>query len=260
MNCKVCGNEIKDNWKYCRYCGTKLKDTKPSSPKLDEIKSEIREEMRNAEEPHIEEGTKVETEQQVFDKELYYRVLASRSKRRQLAEKKSELLEEVESWLEQVKSGIVKTDYAKPRIEELKKEVKKIIEEEKQYNSLPEELPIEVLLDQIEEAREKFNKLREIKKSSNISKETIREAKQQYLENLELLEGQRATVNGYLRKWLDELKEEINKKRRERENLYLKKELEEITEEEYKKRNNDLVEKIAELDHVIKSVQMLLAA
>lgn len=252
MNCQVCGNEIKSTWKYCRFCGTKLEVL----PKLEDTPTKNEEEL-------IEDAVKDEPKQKEeieFDKDLYYRILATRSRRKRLAERKEELLEEVNSLLEQVKSGLVKPDYAKPKISELKDQVKEITEEEKKFSSLPEELPYEVLLDEIDAAKEKFNRLLEIKKSESISKDTLQEAKKQYLENIQLLEGQKSTVVGHMRKWLHELKEKQNKLRKERETLYLKKELEELTKEEYERRNKELVEKLSELDQVIRLVQILIEA
>ncbi len=249
LNCPTCQNSIKENWKYCRFCGTKLERVE-QPPKVEEVH------LEESEAPAVEEKPKAKLPE--FDRGLYYRVLASRGKRRQLNEKKKQLLDEVNSLLEQVKSGLVSRDYALPKIQELKKEVQSLNEEAKTFSNLPEELPIETLIDQIESAREKFAKLQDLKGRSEISKETLREAKQQYLDNIELLMDQKSVVDGHLRNWLHDLKNELKTLRKDIEMLYIKRETGEIIEEEYTKRKKALADKINEVEQIIKAVEIMI--
>jgi chromosome segregation ATPase len=245
VTCPFCGQKINNNWKYCRFCGEKVE--------VQTTKNEIKETPEE-----ITEVEEVKEDKVVFDKNLYFSVLSTRSRRREISRKRSELLSEVNALLDQVKNGLTSKEYATSKIKEYRAEVDKLNKENEKFASLPDTLPIETLIDEIEAAEDRLEKLKDIKANENISKETIKDANRKYEENLALLRDQQSKINGHLRLWVNQLKSDLTEKRKELEMLYVKKEMGEITDEVYQERKTNAAEKITELDNVVKTVEIML--
>lgn len=242
--CESCTREVQDSWKYCRYCG----------------KVQPKREQRDTDEKiDISEQTTEISEIEIkFNKDLYFKVLSTRSHRSKIIKEKKEVLNSVNSLLEQVQSGLVTREYALPKIKELKNKVTALSEEEKKYEDLPDKLPLEVLLDEIDAANTRLRKLDDLKSDPAITKETIREAKVQSEESLKLLKDQQSMINGHLRNWQADLKSKLNSERKELEHLYIRVKTGEIIEETYEERKTEKSIEITTMDGVLKLVSRML--
>lgn len=246
LACPSCDQIINTNWKYCRFCGVKLDIQVKQEPVVEEPAIE---EPEDIDEPEPEPE---------FNADLYYKVLSSRGKRRTLNQQRKELLDEVNSLLEQVKSGLTSRDYALPKIKSLKSQVESLNAEAEKFSNVPETLPLETLLDEIESAENRLEKLKDMKADDNISKNTLKEAQKRYEENITLLRDQQSKVNGNLRTWNNGLKAKLKEKRKDLEMLYIKKETGELTESAYAERKDGLVKEINDLDNITKTVDLML--
>ncbi len=246
FKCDSCNRNVQATWKYCRYCGS-------VQPKRNESLS------TNNEVSSISDlETIPETEEVAFDRDLYHKVLSTRSHRSELIEEKKKLLESVNSLLEQLQSGLINRDYALPKITELKTKVKTVTEEEKQYEDMPEKLPLEVLLDEIDAAKNRMKKLEDLKNDPAISKEAIKDAKVQSEEALRLLKEQQSMVNGHLRNWQADLKTQLAKDRKELEQFYIRFKTGELTEEAYEERKSKKSKEITTSDGVLQLISRML--
>jgi len=249
--CSRCSNQVQSSWKYCRFCGNKLEfaEKKVAEPVTQGADLKI-------EEPEPKEEL---SEEYSFDKKLYYRVLSTRAERSVIMKRKEEIRGEIDSLIEQLQAGLVGKDHVLPKVKELKEEVKKINDENKSYSNIPDELPVEILNDQIIAAKQRLRKIDLLKSDDNLSKDTIREAKSRTEKSLELLRDQQSKIFGHLRSWKDQLKSDIEEVRKDIELLYVRVKTEEITEETYKDKKEKLVKSIQNDEEVLASLEQILA-
>ena len=193
-----------------------------------------------------------------FNRELYYEVLSTRSLRLELINRKKDLMGAIDALLDQVQSGLVTRDYALPKIKEVKAQVAEVVQSEKQYENLPDKLPLEVLLDEIDAAEERLHKIEALKHDPAVSKEAIRDAKSNTEGSLDLLLDQQSKVNGHLRVWQSELRSELDVERKEVEQLYIRFKTAEITEEAYNERKNKKTEAITTKDRVMQLISNMI--
>ncbi|MHA2090127.1 MAG: hypothetical protein ACW98K_04645 [Candidatus Kariarchaeaceae archaeon] len=248
MKCNSCDREVQATWKYCRYCGS-------VQPKREIVVTQIESTETIEDLGSSQQEVQKEVE---FNRELYYDVLSTRSHRLELINRKKELMGAIDALLDQVQSGLVTRDYALPKIKEVKAQVVEVTQSEKQYENLPDKLPLEVLLDEIDAAEERLHKIDALKHDPVISKEAIRDAKNQSEESLDLLRDQQSKVNGHLRVWQSELRSELDGERKEVEQLYIRFKTGEITEEAYNERKTKRTDAITTKDNVMQLISNML--
>lgn len=244
--CPTCNNFVKNSWKYCRHCGEKV------SAKSVIIDDEI--DGSFLEQPSLHE---VSSEPE-FDRDLYYTVLSSRERRGRLSKEKKKLKEDITALLSQLKSKLITREYAAPKISELKARTQSVNEKLSTFKELPTELPVEILNDEIDSVKETNRKLDKLKSDETISKDAIKSEKEKAKETLLLLQDQKSKVSGHIRNWLADLNSDLNSERKDFDSLNIKFKIQEITEDTFLERKEKVVDKIEELDNVIKMIENLI--
>lgn len=255
--CDRCQKKVEDRWKYCRYCGNKLTRQPARQVEIEFDPVAIQQEVFQQ---RIDSQPEPEPEPEpVFDKQLYYRVLSTRAERSIIIKKKNELKAEIASLLEQLKSGLVDREYVTPKIKDLKEKVTEISNKEDQYSEIPEELPIEILNEEIESAEQRMKRIDKLKNDENVSKQTIEEARKRSKESLHLLKDQQSKIFGHLREWKSELQQKKDKLRKDVEHLYVKFKTEELTQEAYSERKERIIEDIQNYEETIYNIEQILS-
>ena len=197
-------------------------------------------------------------EKVVFDKDLYYKVLSTRSERTELIKEKNKLKDDTAALLEQVESGIISREYALPKIKELKTQVVDVNKREEKFKDLPSQLPVELLLDQIDGAEKRLKKIDELKKDPAITKEAIKEAKTRSENALILLREEEAVISGHLRSWRADINSDLEKARKELEQLYIRVKTGELAEDSYKEKKKSKAAEIAKLSNISSMLKNIL--
>jgi len=250
LQCSQCENRVEPTWKYCRYCGNKLDINRPQeSPQAGIADREEIERKIDVEVKHVEP----------FDKKLYYKVLSTRAERSVILKRKNKIRQEIDSLLEQLQAGLIGKDTVLPKVKELKEEVQSINQQAKSFSNIPEELPIEVLNDEIEAAKQRLRKIEYLKSDENLGKDTIREAKQRTQDSINLLREQQSEIFGHLRSWRADLEQNIETVRKDIEYLYVRFKTDEITESSYQEKKEKLVASIENDQEVVEILQRILA-
>ncbi|MCY3410370.1 MAG: zinc ribbon domain-containing protein [Candidatus Heimdallarchaeota archaeon] len=239
--CKSCHKEAEDSWKYCRFCGTAIQVKKQEELAINE-----------------EEITKEVKEKVVFDKDLYYKVLSSRADRKEIVTRKTKLKLEINSLLEQLESGLIQRDYALPKIKNLKAEVVEVNTKEEKFKDLPEQLPVELLLDQLDAAEKRRKKLNELKNDPAITKEALKEAYKRSDDAIKLLREEHSVISGYLKAWHNEIKIELEEERASLEQLYIRVKTGELTEGSYSEKKEDKIKKISTLNNISEMLEQMI--
>ncbi|MFV2015298.1 MAG: hypothetical protein ACC656_07720 [Candidatus Heimdallarchaeota archaeon] len=224
--CPTCNNTTKEFWRYCRHCGQKLEGFPQS--KAEELDEKVFEQEKIS--------LHDVTPQPEFDRDLYYKVLSNREKRSRLSKQKIKLKEDISALLAQLQSKVITREFAAPKIEELKVSVASVNKDLTEFKDLPTELPIEILNDEIDAAQAKIRKLEKLKSDETISKDAITVEREKAREILTLLQEQKSKVAGYLRNWLDDVKNELKEEREDFDSLNIKFRIQEITDDTFKER------------------------
>lgn len=234
-SCPSCRKVVEQSWRYCRYCGA-------AQPKDEEVKK--------PEELEVNNITREIKEKVEFNKDLYYNVLSTRSERTEFIKQKTQLKKDISSLLEQVEAGVVKRDYALPKIKELKAEVEKVNVNEAKFKDLPSQLPVEELLDQINDAEQRLKKIDDLKNDPAITKEAIREARKRSEDTIILLREEYSVIAGHLRNWHITVKNELKEERKNLEQLYIRMKTGELTEESYEEKKKAKVSEVSKLVNI----------
>ncbi len=239
--CSSCGREVKSTWKYCRYCGNNLQQSKrtqtPTSLELEDLPSS--------------------TELSI-DKDTLFKTLKTRKTRNRINKRKSELKAEIKHVMEQKKAGFLDKEIVAEKINKLKKEVEEVNREESELSDVPESLAIEELVDQIEATKERVAKIKTMKETSTISKDTLENEMKKSLATLDLLKAEHSKLASRIRSWQNEFIASRNTLRSDLESLNLKKELREITKEYFVEEKKRLVDELEIYDFVIKNIDLIL--
>ncbi len=256
LKCPSCGKDVQTNWRFCRYCGIRLDFEKEPSSSI-ESTPDTEETIQILEK---ELGIKPDKEviEEELDKEKYERIIFTRDRRRRLNEEKKELLSKIDELLEQVRAGLLKKDAVMSEIQKIKKRKEEIEKEEAEIGDLPETLPIEDLLDEEEEIKQKIRKLDLLKKDQSVSKETLLDTIQEYKEKLSSIRERKLKEQVKLQKWLAELKSELKNQRKQVEKLYVRFQLGELSKEKYEKEKTKLSKNLERKNELIIFLEELL--
>ncbi|MCH8905756.1 MAG: hypothetical protein IH840_01600 [Candidatus Heimdallarchaeota archaeon] len=241
-NCPTCENPTQANWKYCRFCGSLLEKEVEEDIEEEESVDESIEELEAAEEV---------VPSSPFDQDLYFSVFVSRSERNRISRQKSALKSEIGALRQQWNSDLISADYMKENMGRIKVEVSALVEKEKKFGDLPEELPIEILVDEINAVKRRIKKIEKLQKDETLSKDGIRDAVQRAKSSMGLLRDEHSKLVGHIRIWQGGLKDDLRDARGDLEQLNIRFRIEEITEESFKERKEALVKKIEDLDNVL---------
>lgn len=238
--CGSCQNEVEPTWRYCRYCGAA--QNRIRKPQV-EIEHEVTREVK---------------EKVVFNKSLYKEVLSTRSERTELIKEKQKLKDDIASLLEQLESKVITREYALPQIKELKSEVDDVSKREEKFKDLPSQLPVEVLLDQMDDAEDRLDKIDDLKNDPAVTKEAIREAKKRAEEAILILREEYSVVAGHLRTWHSEVSNQLDEERKNLEQLYIRMKTGELTEESYKEKKVAKVAEVSKLSNIVDMLQTMI--
>ena len=136
--------------------------------------------------------------------------------------------------------------------------MEKVEKSEKMLSEVPEELSVEVLIDQISEIKERIWKIKSMKQSSQVSKNTIQEALKSAKNDFTLMKDEFSKISSHIRLWQADLNTELKEKRKELEILYIKHETGEINESQYNKKKQAITDKLYQNDKVIQKLEVIL--
>lgn len=173
-------------------------------------------------------------------------------------QRKENIKNEITVLLERLQSGLIDEEAAVPEVRKLREEVKDINAESKKYSDIPDELPVEILNDQIHDAKVRLKKIERLKEDDEIGADTIKEAKRRADDALTLLMEQQSTIFGHLRTWKKDLESNVGDVRKNIEHLTIRFKTEEITKDAYEEKKEALVKSIENDMEVIESLKSIL--
>lgn len=267
--CPFCRNPTEDFWNFCRKCGAKI--IRPVESKQVEV-SEIVEIVKKDEESptgviyEVEEPIEIEGEEEeevekkeLTDDELVERIaetIVKREKYNSLLKRKQELEGEVSKLLDRVKNKLIPAGEAKPKVKTLSSEIGKLTKTETEFEDFSAILPIEQIIEDRNNERQKYKRLQTLKGDKAISRGTYDEMEVKYKKNLEGLNMKLNIELTKMKKTFDALERKMKQLQRDLEILYVQSQTGELGEKAYQKSK---VEKSSEIDRMKKVSQAVKA-
>ena len=269
--CHYCRNPVQPHWNFCRKCGARQvhKDESELVIKSEEIIEIAKEDPESPTgmiyEPLEPEEIKVEEKEEkkdLTDDELVERIADVIIKREQfnaLLKKKTELNDEINKLLDRVKNKLIPRDEALPRIKKLKEEVESVTSQEDEFANFSAILPIEEIIEDRNNERQKLKKLGGLKGDKAVSRATLEEMETKFKKNIENLTTKLNIELAKMRKTFDALERKMKALQRDLEVLYVNSQTGEITTKQYEQHKQDKSTEIDKMKKVSKTVASILA-
>ncbi|MBD3191723.1 MAG: hypothetical protein GF308_13835 [Candidatus Heimdallarchaeota archaeon] len=251
--CPTCGKPVLPNFRFCKSCGARLpKDLFRKKEQQNNRSSSIHSSTMNADEKEISSQ-----EIEPIDPAIVH-ALAVKGRLKIIDQEMEEILEEIENLEERVKVGLVPKEDAKKRVNELNKRFVELKISKKKISKGSASIPIFDLLDRKETAKERLDKLEDLRKEKSISQKTYEKMNREYKEAIANSEEQITQEIVKMEYWKDQLIKELQEKRDTLETLFVRKSTGELTEEEYNSEKEDLTEEIKNWEAAIEELKKLL--
>ncbi len=269
--CPFCKNPVKESHNFCRRCGARIvHETQKKEEIIDEKVVEDSSSPTGVsyihDAPLEEEKTVVEDEEKekpLTDDQLVERIsniIIQREEYATLLKQKQEVENEINKLLDRVQNKLIPRDEAIPKIRTLKAEVEEIKNKESQFEDLEGGiLPIEEIIEDRNNEREKLRKLEAIKGDKSISRSSYEEVEAKYKKNIENLTLKLNIELAKMRKTFDALDKKIKSIQKESELLYIKYQTGEKSEKVYEEEKQKLSKQIQGLKKVSNVVANILA-
>lgn len=252
--CWNCGKPLVKGANFCKFCGSPIRKTpmaRPvfSQPLLSEEQKHVPSFAESVEPPPLEEDIPEEIEM----------ILVNRALLKTFDEKKREILDKIDDVSERVKVGLMSAEEAKKKIQDLKEQVVKLNLDRKKAEEGETTLPVEAMISDINDLRDKISKLEDVHKKGKASEKTYQKVKEEYEEKLQDLEEKFAKEKMQLDVWITKLKTKEQTLKEELETLYVKKEIGEVQEEEYKTKLNEITEDIEKTQSMLQELKSIIS-
>lgn len=263
--CPFCRNPTEDHWNFCRKCGAKI--IRPVEPEQVEVSEVVESVKKDEASPtgviyEVEEPVEIEEEvekKELSDDELVERIAETVVKREQynsLLKRKRELEGEVSKLLDRVKNKLIPANEAKPKVKALSSEIDEITKTETEFEDFSAILPIEQIIEDRNNERQKYKRLQALKGDKAISRGTYDEMEVKYKKNLESFKMKLNIELTKMKKTFDALERKMKQLQRNLEILYVQSQTGELGEKAYQKSK---VEKSSEIDRMKKVSQVVKA-
>ncbi|MCK4846012.1 MAG: CdvA-like protein, partial [Candidatus Heimdallarchaeota archaeon] len=167
-----------------------------------------------------------------------------------------ELEGEVSKLLDRVKNKLIPANEAKPKVKALSSEIDEITKTETEFEDFSAILPIEQIIEDRNNERQKYKRLQTLKGDKAISRGTYDEMEVKYKKNLEGLNMKLNIELTKMKKTFDALENKMKQLQRDLEILYVQSQTGELGEKAYQKSK---VEKSSEIDRMKKVSQAVKA-
>jgi len=253
-NCWNCGNPLVKGANFCKFCGSPVRKTPTGKPAFSEPL--LSEEPKYA--PAISESVEPSPVKEDIPEEIEI-ILMNRALLKTFEEKKREILDKIDDVSERVKVGLMSAEEAKKKIEELKEQVVNLNLDRKKAEEGEITLPVEAIIAEINDLRDKISKLEDIHKKGKASEKTYHKVKEEYEEKLQDLEENYAKEKMQLDVWITKLETKNQSLKEELETLYVKKEIGEVQEVEYKEKINEITDETEKTQSMLQELKSIIS-
>lgn len=231
--CTNCGKEISVTARFCRFCGTPIR-----KPKRETAAPESFSPSRV--EPPVPARKPTPPPPEVHEKipDDIVEILYARKRKDQIKSELKKLLEEIDELAKKVEIGLIEEGESTEMMEKIQSNIVTLQEEQKTLQSQP--LEFETLAEREKKWQKRLEKVEEKKRAQAVSDEVYSSLRDEYSSELATVQQKLAVEERKARRWLVDLQKETREMETKIERLRVRGEIEGLSQEDIQRKIEDL--------------------
>ncbi len=231
--CTNCGKEISVTARFCRFCGTPIRKPKKETSAPESFSPSRVEHPTPARKPT---PPPPEVHEKIPDDIVV--ILYSRKRKDQIKSDLKKLLEEIDELTKKVEIGLIEEGESTEMIEKIQSNIVTLQEEQKTLQSQP--LELETLAEGEKKWLKRLEKIEEKKRAQAVSNDVYSSLRDEYSSELATVQQKLAVEERKARRWLVDLQKETREMETKIERLRVRGEIEGLSKEEIRLKTEEL--------------------
>lgn len=231
--CTNCGKEISVTARFCRFCGNPAKKSRGVTPSPEPVSPSLSAPPVPMRKPTI--ATPEVTEKIPDD---IVDILYARKRKNQIKADLKKLLEEIDELTKKVEIGLIEENESTEMIEKIQSNIVSLQNEQKTLQT--QSLELETLVEDEKKWQKRLEKIEEKKRAQAISNEVYSSLRDEYSSELATVQQKVAVEERKARRWLVDLQKEARELETKIERFRVRGEIEGLSNEEITQKTDDL--------------------
>ena len=231
--CTNCGKEISVTARFCRFCGTSIKRSQSTTPSP-------RPSSPSLSAPPAPTRKTVSPPSEVTEKipDDIVDLLYARKRKDQIKTELKKLLDEIDEQTKKVEIGLINEGESTQMIERIQSNIVTLQEEQKTLQTQP--LELETLVESEKKWQKRLEKIEEKKRAQAVTNEVYSSLRDEYSSELAAIQQKVAIEERKARRWLVDLQKESRDLETKIERLRVRGEIEALSKEEITQKTEDM--------------------
>ncbi|MFX1504710.1 MAG: zinc-ribbon domain-containing protein [Promethearchaeota archaeon] len=231
--CTNCGKEISITARFCRFCGSPVKKSRGVAPSPEPVSPPLSAPPAPMRKP-------VATQPEVMEKipadivDLLY----SRKRKDQIKAELKKLLEQIDELTKKVEIGLITEDDSSEKIEEIQSNITTLQEEQKTLQT--QSLELETLVEDEKLWQKRLEKMEEKKRAQAVSNDVYTSLRDEYSSELATVQQKVAVEERKARRWLVDLQKDARELETQIEQIRVRGEIEGLSQEEIAQKTEEM--------------------
>lgn len=231
--CTNCGKEISITARFCRFCGSPVKKSRSTAPSPEPVSPP-------PSAPPAPMRKPVVTQPEVMEKipadivDLLY----SRKRKDQIKAELKKLLEQIDELTKKVEIGLITEEDSSEKIEEIQSNITTLQEEQKTLQTQP--LELETLVEDEKLWQKRLEKIEEKKRAQTVSNDVYTSLRDEYSSELATVQRKVAVEERKARRWLVDLQKDARELETQIEQIRIRGEIEGLSKEEIAQKTEEM--------------------
>lgn len=217
--CTNCGKEVSVTARFCRFCGAPMRKTPTPTPRPEPVAPSFSVPPAPTREPTI-------SPPEISEKipEDIVDILYARKRKEQIKTDLKELLDEIDELTKKVEIGLIEESDSTEKMEKIQVNINQLQEEQKSLQTKP--LELETLVTREKKWQKRLEKIEEKKRAQAVSDEVYSSLRDEYSSELAAVQQKVAIEERKARRWLVDLQKETRELETEIERIRIRGEIE----------------------------------
>lgn len=231
--CTNCGKEISITARFCRFCGSPIKKSRSTAPSPEPVSPPLSAPPAPMRKPVI---TPPEVTEKIPDDIVD--ILYSRKRKDQIKTELKKLLEQIDELTKKVEIGLIAEGESSEKIEDIQSNISALQEEQKALQTQP--LELETLVEDEKLWQKRLEKIEEKHRAQAVSSDVYASLRDEYSSELAAVQQKVAVEERKARRWLVDLQKESRELETKIEQIRVRGEIEGLSKEEITKKTEDM--------------------
>ena len=232
--CTNCGKEISVTARFCRFCGTTIKRAQSATPSPEPFSPSLSA-------PQAPARKTISPQSEITEKipDDIVDILYARERKNQIKTDLKKLLDEIDELTKKVEIGLIEESESTEMIEKIQSNMVMLQEEQKNLQTQP--LELETLVEDEKNWQKRLEKIEEKKRAQAVSNEVYSSLRDEYSSELAAIQQKVAVEERKARRWLVDLQKESRDLETKIERLRVRGEIEGLRKEQITEKTEELI-------------------